>query len=104
CSPAQIDQWQAGHQGSAVRSVALTDNGCYLASTGDSGRISLWPIAATGERHRASPIGLASFANTSSPNSIDIHLTTDNVVLVATDTPGQQLQVYRKQLNSHGCQ
>ena len=103
CSSAQIDQWQAGRQGSAIRSVALTDNGCYLASTGDSGRISLWPIAATGERHRASPIGLASFPNTSL-NSIDIHLTTDNVVLVATDTPGQQLQVYRKQLNSHGCQ
>lgn len=103
CPQAQLEQWQAGRQGSAVRDVALTDNGCYLTSTGDDGRINLWLLGQTGQLHRQSPVALASFPN-ASLNSVDLHLTSNNTVLAAADIPGPRVQVYRKQLSGHGCQ
>lgn len=47
CEP--IDQWLA-HGGDAVRSVALSADGCYLASAGDDGRVWLWFLTGAGER------------------------------------------------------
>jgi WD40 repeat protein len=104
CADVQLGQWQAGHQGSAIRDIALTDNGCYLASTGDDGRISLWRLNKTGARSsRSNPINIAAFPGTSL-NSVDIHLTTNNVVLIAADTADHRVQLYRKQLKNHDCQ
>jgi WD40 repeat protein len=45
-----IDQWLDGHGGKAVRSVALTRDGCYLASGGDDQRVMLWPLTKEGKR------------------------------------------------------
>jgi WD40 repeat protein len=50
CKIPILDQWNNGQQGRPVRSIALTGNGCYLASTGDDGRIMLWPLTASGKR------------------------------------------------------
>lgn len=41
CDP--ITEW-IGHGGKAVRSIALTQDGCYLASGGDDGQVMLWPL------------------------------------------------------------
>jgi len=45
-----LDRWADGHGGRPVRSVALTDDGCYLASGGDDGKIMLWPLSFNGAR------------------------------------------------------
>jgi WD40 repeat protein len=50
CEIPILNQWNNGHQGKPVRSVALTSNGCYLASTGDDGRVMLWPLTTSGKR------------------------------------------------------
>lgn len=47
CSP--IDEWLA-HGGDAVRSVALSPDGCHLVSVGDDGRVRLWFLTGAGER------------------------------------------------------
>jgi WD40 repeat protein len=100
-----VKQWQAGHQGSAIREVALDDTGCYLASTGDDGHISVWPLQ--DEQFMDNPlrarINVASFPN-HPLNSVDLHRGRGNVLLIAADTPGYRVQLYRKQVANHGCQ
>ena len=49
CTP--VDQWRQGHDGKPVRSVALSEDGCYLASGGDDGQVMLWPLTAGGKRN-----------------------------------------------------
>jgi WD40 repeat protein len=44
CDGAIIDRWHQGHDKQPVRAVALSQNGCYLASGGDDGRVILWPL------------------------------------------------------------
>ncbi|MEO0868353.1 MAG: hypothetical protein AAFY17_07880 [Cyanobacteria bacterium J06642_11] len=48
CDP--VDQW-LGHGGAAVRAVALSQDGCYLASAGDDGHVRLWPLTTSGSRN-----------------------------------------------------
>ncbi|NEQ32014.1 MAG: hypothetical protein F6K04_13590 [Leptolyngbya sp. SIO4C5] len=104
----RLDQWQAGEISSPVRALELSSNGCYLASTGDDGRVMLWPLTADGSRDSRYEAGIAVRRfNDTRLNSVDLHYTTEGqqeVVLVASDTPGNRVQLYRKQLNPNGCQ
>lgn len=104
CRDVQISQWSAGLQGSAIRGVSLTNNGCYLASTGDDGRINLWRLNEDGELNSTSPLKNVITFKGESLNSVDIHLTSDNVVLVAADTMGHRVQLYREKMGDHDCQ
>jgi WD40 repeat protein len=109
CATAAIaDQWQAGRNGMAIRSVAIAENGCYLASAGDDGRVLLWPLTQAGKRPPDVPDGkvLKRFRQ-GFLNSVDIHYTTQNgrpVVFVASDTPDNRVRLYRQQVASHDCQ
>lgn len=101
-----LAQWPAGQQGSVIREIAFDKTGCYLASTGDDGRISVWPLSADGtltDTPRQARIAIDQFPN-QPLNSIDIHRTQDNVLLIAADTPGHRVQLYRQQVSDHGCQ
>ncbi|NER84839.1 MAG: hypothetical protein F6K42_36045, partial [Leptolyngbya sp. SIO1D8] len=108
CPPEQtiLAQWQASQQGKAIREVALDKKGCFLASTSDDGQISVWPLTSEGrlaESPRQARISIASFPN-HLLNSVDIHRTHNNVLLVAADTPGYRVQLYRQQARNYGCQ
>ncbi|MEM1307981.1 MAG: hypothetical protein AAGF98_00520 [Cyanobacteria bacterium P01_H01_bin.153] len=101
-----LAQWPAGQRGSVIREIAFDKTGCYLASTGDDGRISVWPLTAEGTltaAPRRARIAIGQFPN-QRLNSIDIHRTQDHVLLIAADTPGHRVQLYRQQVSDHGCQ
>ena len=38
------EQPWVGHNGTPIRSVAFTDDGCYLVSAGDDGKVKLWQL------------------------------------------------------------
>ncbi|MEM8605347.1 MAG: hypothetical protein AAGF24_16120 [Cyanobacteria bacterium P01_H01_bin.121] len=73
-----------------------------MASTGDDGQISVWPLTAEGNLADQSRINIATFPQ-HLLNSVDIYRTRNNVLLVAADTPGYRVQLYRKQAPNHGC-
>ncbi|MEM9483803.1 MAG: WD40 repeat domain-containing protein [Cyanobacteria bacterium P01_F01_bin.116] len=105
---AKLLQWPQNAEGQAVRDVAITANGCYIASTGDNGHIDLWRINNANQTKR---FNLARIPKRSL-NAVDIHLTTSdgerpnkkNVVLVAADTAKHRVQLYRKVLSPNRCQ
>ena len=69
CEP--IDQW-LGHGGAAVRSVALSQDGCYLASGGDNAQVRLWPLTTAGSRQPQTIEGEILRHGSGSINAVDI--------------------------------
>ncbi|MEM8614824.1 MAG: WD40 repeat domain-containing protein, partial [Cyanobacteria bacterium P01_H01_bin.105] len=108
CETAKILQWPAADEGQAIRDVSMTADGCYIASTGDSGHIDLWHIDNNNQLNR---FNLARIPK-QSLNTVDLHLTTNdgehpnqnNIVLVAADTADHRVQLYRKVLSPNRCQ
>ncbi|MEQ8969576.1 MAG: WD40 repeat domain-containing protein [Coleofasciculus sp. C1-SOL-03] len=100
-----IDQWQNGHGGQPVRSVALSNGGCYLASGGDDGRTMLWPLTTQGQRAEQYLDGIEvdkSFDNRKF-NSVDINVLQRNI-LIASGSDDTQVRVKRaKRLQELGC-
>lgn len=47
-----LDRWFHSKEGEAVRSISLSENGCYLASGGDDGKVILWSLTSEGKRAR----------------------------------------------------
>lgn len=106
CPDAQLSQWQAGETGAAIRDLALSDNACYLVSTGDDGRVLLWFISGSGqlaEKNAARQSIQVNPRTRERLNSVDIQLTANNVLFIASDAPHNRVQLYRRQVNNHGC-
>lgn len=94
CDDAMLDRWHQGDNNQPVRSVALSQNGCYLASGGDDGRVVLWPLE---NRKRSSQYRdgkiIAEFQGVRL-NSVDIKALDDNL-LIATGDDKNRVRLYR---------
>ena len=100
-----IDEWSNGHGGEPVRSVALSNDGCYLASAGDDGKMMFWPLTEDGKRAdkflNGKEVG-HSFRN-QKLNSIDIK-EINKQVLIASGSDDYRVRVKKvKQLPQLGC-
>jgi WD40 repeat protein len=96
CDDAIIDRWHQGHDKQPVRAVALSQNGCYLASGGDDGRVILWPLE-NRKRSPQYPDGkiIAEFPGVRL-NSVDIKALDDNL-FIATGDDRNRVRLYRVQ-------
>ena len=94
CDDAILDRWRDGHRNQPVRSVALTQNGCYLASVGDDGRVMLWTLEKSkrSPQHQAGNI-IAQFPDIRL-NSVDIKALDDNL-FIATGDDNYRVKLYR---------
>jgi WD40 repeat protein len=110
CDLPLLNQWQDGHQKKPVRSVAFTNDGCYLASTGDDGRVMIWLLTASGRRvsqtednKNTTSIEVAKI-NTRL-NSVDA-VVNQNKLLIASDDYDNQIRFYRinEQNLNRSCQ
>jgi len=98
-----LEEWRDGHGGKPVRSVALSNNGCYLASAGDDGRVMLWPLAADGKRvfEAAGERKVAQFAN--HVNSVGVALAGYDI-LITSGGDDRQVRLLRVKQNNTACQ
>lgn len=70
--------WLA-HGGSAVRSVALSIDGCFLASGGDDGEVKLWAMDGQGLRRSSSEEGRVLKRSRQPMNAVDVIQIRDSV-------------------------
>lgn len=69
CDP--IDEWLA-HGGAAVRSVALSPDGCTLISGGEDGRVQRWSLTGAGERRPEALEGETLHRSSLPINAVDV--------------------------------
>ncbi len=100
CDDYIIAQSRDGHANQPVRSVALTQNGCYLASAGDDGKVIIWRLASnkTADKlFRPEKFVVQQAAGTKF-NSVDIKALKDeneNYVIVASGDDNYNVKLYR---------
>jgi WD40 repeat protein len=99
CDLPLLNQWQDGHQNKPVRSVAFTNDGCYLASAGDDGRVMVWLLTALGRRvseaeDNKSKTSIEVAKINTQINSVDA-VVNQNKLLISSDDYDNQIRFYR---------
>jgi WD40 repeat protein len=90
CERALLQQWNAGgdnHQ--SINAIAITQDGRYLASVGDDGRVQLWKLESG-----ANPTSTLVNSWGTRLKSVDIQRTADRQVLITSDAPQNQIKLY----------
>jgi WD40 repeat protein len=90
CERALLQQWNAGgdkHQ--SINAIAITQDGRYLASVGDDGRVQLWKLESG-----SSPTSTLVSSWGIRLKSVDIQRTADRQVLITSDAPQNQIKLY----------
>lgn len=95
-----LDTFTASEEG--LRSLALSADGCYLASGGDDGQLRLWTLTQAGSRSRTNPDGTV-IANLGTPiYSVDLLVKEDRLA-IAIGTLSGRIRLYRQDLNPLAC-
>ncbi len=97
-----IDFWQDGHRETPIRSVALSPDGCYLASSGDDGKLKLWSLGTTYKRQPKLIDGTVITQLKSKINSIDLKAIDSQLQITTGDDDGR-VRVYRQQVEEGSC-
>ena len=96
-----LDAWQANPDGEAVREIALTDEGCYLTSVGDDGKVMLWPLV-NGRRHGRFASGQIIAQISSQLNSVDV-VVKSNRLWIASGADDSRIRLHRPRLPQATC-
>lgn len=92
--------WLA-HGGTAVRSVALTGDSCFLASGGDDGEVKLWAMDGQGLRRSSAQEGKVLGRSRQSINSVAVIQIRDRV-WVTSGGEDHQVRLYQVPLANEG--
>lgn len=95
-----LDRWTADPQG--IHSVALSADGCYLASGGEGGKTMLWPLTPRGDRSTQGAKGQELGQSARSINAVDIVRVRDRI-LVARGGDDRQVSLHRTNAGSATC-
>ncbi len=98
-----IDFWQDGHKSTPIRSVALSPDGCYLASSGDDGKLKLWSLDNSYKRQPRLIDGEVISKPKSKINSIDIKAINSQLQITTGGDDGK-VRVFRQKADRQSCQ
>jgi hypothetical protein len=87
------------HDGEPVRAVALSANGCFLASGGDDGRVKLWTVDGFGQILTGRTIGRSP----QPINTVDM-IQLPNRILVASGNNNNRIRLYHVSERNSECQ
>lgn len=94
----QLDQWTNGHDGQPVHDLAFTNDGCYLASSGEDGQVKLWQLDNSGR-----VMGGQSISQSQQPiNSLDI-VRLKNKILITSGGEDQKIRLNRAKDDHLSC-
>lgn len=96
CEP--IDEWLA-HGGAAVRAVALSPDGCFVASVGDDGQVKLWALTGAHERQPERIDGQRVRRSRQPLNAVDVSQR-GNRLLVVSGGDDQRVRLDRVRLTA----
>ncbi len=99
--PRMRSQWQTGGNQS-VRAVAISKNGCFVASAGNDGKLMLYTLKQK-QRQPEKDREIAKFSQSIRAVDIQWH-ESESTVLIASDAPNNEVQLYRIEVNNHDCQ
>lgn len=99
CSPIE-PPWLA-HGGSPVRSVALSVDGCFVASAADDGEVKLWALDGQGQRRSSLREGRVLTRSRKPVNAVDVIQDRDNVWVTSGGDDGE-VRLHRVQLGGDG--
>lgn len=88
-----LDQWNDGHGEEPVRSVAITQNGVYLASVGDDGQVKLWRLQ-QGKREKGWQNGRTLAQLNTTLYGVDIQAAERNLMITVA-AANRQVYAYR---------
>jgi WD40 repeat protein len=95
-----LDQWTADPQG--IHAVALSADGCYLASGGEGGKTMVWPLNPRGDRSAQAAQGQELNRSSRSINAVDIFRGRDEI-FVARGGDDHHVSLYRTPAISSTC-
>ncbi|MBD2692093.1 hypothetical protein [Anabaena catenula] len=85
CKNAIMDQKNDGHGNQPVRSVALTEDGNYLTTGGDDGKIMLWDLTVNKEQNKSLKTRKIVAKSDAKINSVDIKVLQDYLLITSGD-------------------
>lgn len=94
------DEWQGSDR--PLQAIALSPNGCYLASTGDDGRVMLWGLAADGKRSPEFPTGKVAATLGTQVRSVALTQQQDTLS-IATGAADSKVQIIQQPGFNSAC-
>ena len=98
-----VDSWKHSISNTTpVNSIAFSDDGCYLASAGDDGKIQLWPLGVNGKRQTQYIQGITIASVKRKINNIDLEIAEDKILIVSGENDGK-VNLYNSKLINKEC-
>ncbi len=97
-----IDSWEHGATDTPIQSIAFSDNGCYLASAGDDGKVKLWSLTASGKRETKYIEGITLASVSRKINSLDLAIADDRILIITGEDNGK-VNLHQSKLVNKEC-
>ncbi len=98
-----VEVWKDAHKAKPVRSIAFSNQGCYLVSGGDDGEVKLWGLTSNGRRASGELNGKTMITSNTPVTAVDIDLTPKEILVLSGTAEGKILSQKTNRVPALGC-